>query len=85
MQSKKELVFSYLGFIGDQFFYKESSWYFWETIVTVRYSYKINFPATTINWHNRTTVLYTKYVPNTKNYFPPEQKKLTQHHNCMVL
>ncbi len=37
------------------------------------------------NWHNRTTVLYTKYVSNTKNKFPPEQKKLTQHHNCMVL
>jgi hypothetical protein len=28
--------------------------------------------------------LYTKYVRNTKNYFPPEPKKLTQHHNCMV-
>ena len=27
----------------------------------------------------------TKYVRNTKNYFPPEPKKLTQHHNCMVL
>jgi hypothetical protein len=27
--------------------------------------------------------LYTKYVRNTKNYFPPEPKKLTQHHNCM--
>ncbi len=26
------------------------------------------------NWHNRTTVLYTKYVHNTKNYFPPEPK-----------
>jgi hypothetical protein len=26
------------------------------------------------NWHNRTTVLYTKYIPNTKNYFPPEPK-----------
>ncbi len=25
------------------------------------------------------------YVTNTKNYFPPEPKKLTQHHNCMVL
>ena len=36
------------------------------------------------NWHNRTTVLYTKYVRNTKNYFPPEPKKLTQQHNCMV-
>ncbi len=35
--------------------------------------------------HNRTTVLYTKYVRNTKNYFSPEPKKLTQHHNCMVL
>ncbi len=38
------------------------------------------------NWHNRTTVLYaTKYVRNTKNYFPPEPKKLTEHHNFMVL
>ncbi len=38
------------------------------------------------NWHNRTTVLYTtKYVCNTKNYFPPEPKKLTEHHNFMVL
>jgi hypothetical protein len=26
----------------------------------------------------------TKYI-RTKNYFPPEPKKLTQHHNCMVL
>ncbi len=48
-------------------------------------SNKINFPATTKNWHNCTTVLYTKYVRNTKNYFPPESKKLTQHHNCMEL
>ncbi len=47
--------------------------------------YKINFPATTKKLHNRTTVLYTKYVRNTKNYFPPEPKQLTQHHNCMVL
>ncbi len=78
----KELVFLYIGFIGDQFFYKESSWYFWETIVAVRYWYKINFPATTKNWHNRTTVLYTKYVRNTKNYFLLEPKKLN---NCMVL
>ncbi len=31
------------------------------------------FPATK-NWHNRTTVSYTKYVRNTKNYFPPEPK-----------
>ncbi len=37
------------------------------------------------NCHNRTTVLYAKYVRNTKNYFPPEPKKLSQHHNCMVL
>ena len=29
--------------------------------------------------------MYAKYVRNTKNYFPPESKKLTQHHNCMVL
>jgi hypothetical protein len=34
--------------------------------------------------HNRTTVLYTKYVRNTKNFFPAEPKKLTQHLNCMV-
>ncbi len=47
--------------------------------------YKINFPATTKKWHNRTTVLYTKYVRNTKSYFLPEPKKLTQHHNCMEL
>ena len=44
----------------------------------------LNFPPQQQNWHNRTTVLYTKYVHNTKNYFPPESKKLTQHHNCMV-
>ncbi len=34
--------------------------------------YKIDFPATTKNWHNCTTELYTKYVHNAKNYFPPE-------------
>ncbi len=43
------------------------------------------FPPQLKNWQNRTTVLYTKYVCNTKNYFPPEPKKITQHHNCMVL
>jgi hypothetical protein len=37
------------------------------------------------NRHNRTTVLYTKYLCSTKNYFLPEKNKLTQHHNCMVL
>ncbi len=47
--------------------------------------YKINLSATTKKWHNRTTGLYTKYIQNTKNYFPPEPKKLTQHHNCMEL
>ncbi len=36
--------------------------------------YKIDSPTTTKKWHNRTTVLYTKYVGNTKNYFPPEPK-----------
>ncbi len=36
--------------------------------------YKINFPTTTKKLHNRTTVLYTKYVRNTKNYFLPEPK-----------
>jgi hypothetical protein len=29
--------------------------------------------------------LYIKYICNTKNHFPPEPKKLTQHHNCMVV
>ncbi len=43
------------------------------------------FPPQPKNWHNRTTVLYTKYLRNTKYYFPPEPKKLTQHHNCIVL
>jgi hypothetical protein len=28
---------------------------------------------------------YKFVLRNTKNYFPPEPKKLTQHHNCMVL
>ncbi len=28
---------------------------------------------------------YEFVLPNTKNYFPQEPKKLTQHHNCMVL
>jgi hypothetical protein len=32
------------------------------------------FPPQPINWHNCTTVLYTKYVRNTKNYFRPEPK-----------
>ncbi len=32
-----------------------------------------------------TTVLYTKYVLNTKYYFPSEPKKLTQHHNFIAL
>jgi hypothetical protein len=27
-----------------------------------------------INGHNSTTVLYTKYVQNTKNYFPLQPK-----------
>ncbi len=27
----------------------------------------------------------SKYVRNANTYFPPEPKKLTQHHNCMVL
>jgi hypothetical protein len=45
---------------------------------------KLTFPPQQKKYHNHTTVLYTKYVHNTKNYFPPEPKKLTQHHNCMV-
>ncbi len=56
----------------------------WHNSTTVYFTLS-NFPATKKKWHNRTTVLYTKYVRNTKNYFPPEPKKLTQHHNCMVL
>ncbi len=47
--------------------------------------YKINFPDTTKKMTHRTTLLYTKYIRNTKNYFPPEPKKQTQHHNCMEL
>ncbi len=47
--------------------------------------YVLTFPSQQQKWHNRTTVLYTKYVRNTKNYFPPEPKKPTQHHNCMIL
>ena len=35
------------------------------------------------NWHNRTTVLYTKYVRNTKNYFQSEPKN--QHNTTIVL
>jgi hypothetical protein len=46
---------------------------------------KLSFPPQQKNWHNHTTVLYTKYVRNIENYIPPEPKKLTQHHNCMVL
>ncbi len=44
--------------------------------MTVTYSNKINFPAKTKNWHNRATVLYTKYVRNTKNYFPLDPKTI---------
>ncbi len=45
---------------------------------------KLAFLPQQNNWHNHTTVFYTKYV-RTKNYFPPDEKKLTQHHNCSVL
>ncbi len=48
--------------------------------------YKINLPATTKEMtqpHN--CIVHTKYVHNNKNYFPPEPKKLAQHHNCMEL
>jgi hypothetical protein len=38
-----------------------------------------------MNWHNRKTLLYTKYVRNTKNYFPLDLTKLTQDHNSIVL
>ncbi len=46
---------------------------------------KLAFLPQPKNWHNRKTVLYTKYVQNTNTYLTPEPKKLTQHHNCMVL
>ncbi len=35
------------------------------------------FPPQPKICHNRTTVLYTKYVRNTKNYFLPEPKTNT--------
>ncbi len=48
--------------------------------------YKISFSTTTKKTDTTAQVLYTKYIQNTKNYFPPEPKKLTQHHIfCMVL
>jgi hypothetical protein len=46
-KARKSWSSLYLGFIGDQFYYKGSSQIFLEMIVTVRYLYKINFPATT--------------------------------------
>ena len=75
IQSKKELVFLYVGFIGDQFFYIESPRYFLETIVTVRYSYKINFPTTTTK-NDTTAQLYctlSTYV-TPKTISPQNQK-----------
>jgi hypothetical protein len=59
--------------------YKKKIWIQQENL------YKINFPATTTKMTQLHNLLYTKYIRNTKNYFLPEQKKLTQHHNCMVL
>ncbi len=35
----------------------------------------LTFPPQQKKWQNHTTVLYIKYVHNTKNYFPPESKK----------
>ncbi len=35
---------------------------------------KLSFRPQQKNLHNRTTVLYTKYVNKTKNNFPPEPK-----------
>ncbi len=37
-------------------------------------SYKINIPATTKKNDHRTTVLYTKYIPNTKTISRQNQK-----------
>jgi hypothetical protein len=45
--------------------------------------FEIYFPPQPKNWHNRTTVLNTKYVRNTNNYFPPEPK--TYHNTTTVL
>ena len=39
-------------------------------------------PHTNLYVYNQS---YEFVLRNTKNYFPPEPKKLTQHHNCMVL
>ena len=33
---------------------------------------KSTFPPQQQKWHTHTMVLYTKYVRNTKNYFPPD-------------
>ena len=84
IQSKKELVFLYVGFIGDQFDYKESSWYFGETIVTVRYSYKINFPATTKNWHSCTTVSYCTLSTYVTPKFISRQNQKNWHNTTTV-
>ncbi len=39
-------------------------------------------PHTTSYVYNQS---YKFVLHDTKNYFPPEPKKLAQHHNCMVL
>ncbi len=82
---KRFLVFLYVGFILDHFFTKKVLNIFEKRSWLYGICTKLTFPPQQKNWHNRTTVLYTKYVCNTKIYFPPEPKKLTQHHNCMVL
>ncbi len=38
------------------------------------FSFENYIPLQPKNGHNSTTVLYTKYVRNTKNYFLPEPK-----------
>ena len=48
--------------------YKKKIW------IQLKICTKLTFPPHQQKWHNRTIVLYTKYVRNTKNYFPPEQK-----------
>ncbi len=42
--------------------------------VETRSHFENYFPPQPKNWYNCTTVLYTKYVCNTKNYIPPEPK-----------
>ena len=43
---------------------------------------KLAFPPQKKNWHNRTTVLYTKFVRNTKN--PPNTYSHVREENSRI-